>query len=87
MMNVIYHKPRRVGLVVSLSASHAIDRSHVLVPAESITKDRHKMVQTASLRRHTCVRINGLTVQPDCLKGHVVCGTVYGDMRLKDLLA
>ena len=27
-----------------------------------------------------------LTVQPDCLKGQVVCGTVYGDMHLKDLM-
>ena len=27
-----------------------------------------------------------LVVQPDCLKGRVVCGTVYGDMHLKDLL-
>ena len=27
-----------------------------------------------------------LAVQPDCLKGRVVCGTVYGDMHLKDLL-
>ena len=27
-----------------------------------------------------------LTVQPDCLKGRLVCGTVYGDMHLKDLL-
>ena len=27
-----------------------------------------------------------LTVQPDCLKGRVVCGTVYGDMYLKDIL-
>ena len=27
-----------------------------------------------------------LAVQPDCLKGWVVCGTVYGDMHLKDLL-
>ena len=26
------------------------------------------------------------TVQPDCLKGWVVCGTVYGDMHLKGLL-
>ena len=25
-------------------------------------------------------------MQPDCLKGRVVCGTVYGDMHLKDLL-
>ena len=27
-----------------------------------------------------------LTVKPDCLKGRVVCGTVYGDMHLKDPL-
>ena len=27
-----------------------------------------------------------LAVQPDCLKGRVVCGTVYGDMHLKVLL-
>ena len=25
-------------------------------------------------------------MQPDCLKGRVVCGTVYGEMHLKDLL-
>ena len=27
-----------------------------------------------------------LTVQPDCLKGRLVCGTGYGDMHFKDLL-
>ena len=27
-----------------------------------------------------------LAVQPDCVKGWVVCGTVYGDMYYKDLL-
>ena len=27
-----------------------------------------------------------LAVQPDCLKGRGVCGTVYGDMYFKDLL-
>ena len=25
-------------------------------------------------------------IQPNCLKGRVVCGTVYGEMHLKDLL-
>ena len=24
------------------------------------------------------------TVQPDCVKDWIVCGTVYGDMHLKD---
>ena len=27
-----------------------------------------------------------LAVQPNCLKGWGVCGTVYGEMHLKDLL-
>ena len=27
-----------------------------------------------------------LAVQPYCLKGQVVCGTVYGEMHLNDLL-
>ena len=42
------------------------------------------MVQTASLHGTQCVRVGA--VQPDCLKGRVVCGTVYWDMHLKDLL-
>ena len=41
------------------------------------------MVQTASLHRHACVRVGA--VQPNCLKGRVVCETVYGEMYLKDL--
>ena len=32
-----------------------------------------------------CMR-RSLTVQPYCLKGWVVCGTIYGDMHLKGLL-
>ena len=27
-----------------------------------------------------------MAVQPNCLKGRVVCGTEYGEMHLKDLL-
>ena len=27
-----------------------------------------------------------MAVQPNCLKGRAVCGTVYGEMHLKDLL-
>ena len=41
------------------------------------------MVQTTSQHGTQCVRFG---VQPDCLKGRVVFGTVYGDMHLKDLL-
>ena len=53
-------------------------------PGRVIPKTIIKMVQTASLHRHACVR--SLAVQPNCLKGRVVCGTVYGEMHLKDLL-
>ena len=31
-------------------------------------------------------QVRSVTVQPDCLKGRVVCGTAYGDMPFKDLL-
>ena len=40
------------------------------------------MVQIFSFRGQG----RSLTVQPDCLKGQVVCGTVYGEMHLKNLL-
>ena len=62
----------RVGLaliVVSVSASHRVGSGFASRPGH--TKDHH---YGRSLR-----------VQPDCLKGRVVCGTVYGDMHLKDL--
>ena len=39
--------PRRVGLVVSVTASHAVGRP--FAPRSGHTKDHHKMVQTASL--------------------------------------
>ena len=37
------------------------------------------MVKTSSLHVQVCCPI-------DCLKGRVVCGTVYEDMHFKDLL-
>ena len=40
------------------------------------------MVQTASLLKSTQV---GETVQPNCLKGHIVCENVYRDMHFKGL--
>ena len=43
------------------------------------------MVQTASLHGARCVRVGVWQCSPT-LKGRVVCGTVYGDMHLKDLL-
>ena len=53
-----------------------------------MTKDHHKN-GTNSLLALQFARMcwgRSLTVQHDCLKGWVVCGTVYGDMHLKDLV-
>ena len=39
------------------------------------------------IKDHLCVQgLQSLAVQPYCVKGWVVCGTVYGDMQSKDLL-
>ena len=43
-------RPCRVGLVVSVSASHTVDGEFAYRPGH--TKDHHKMVQTTSL--HEC---------------------------------
>ena len=69
-------------LVVSVSTAHVVCRGFASQPGHTINKD-HLNVQAASL----------FGTQPfgkefdsaDCLKGLVVCGTVYGDMHLKDL--
>ena len=50
-----------------------------------IPKTIIKMVQTASLHRHACVRVGVWQCSPT-VKGRVVCGTFYGEMHLKDLL-
>ena len=48
-------KPCRVGSVGSVSASCTVGREFASRPGH--TKDHHKMVQTASLHRHACVRV------------------------------
>ena len=47
--------PCQVGLVFRLSASHTVGRE--FASQSGHTKDHHKMVQTASLHRHACVRV------------------------------
>ena len=44
-----------------------------------------EMVQTATLLGTQAL---GVVVcsEPDCIKGRIVCETVYGDMYFKDLL-
>ena len=75
-------KPCRVRLVVSVSASHTVGMSSS--PGQVIPKTIIKMVQTASLHCISMIKVG--VWQPECLKGRVVCGTVYGDMHLKDLM-
>ena len=73
--------PCRVGLVVSVSASRKVDREFASRPGH--TKDHHKNGTDCLPVWHTMRWVRSLTVQPDCLKGRVVCGTVYGDMYSK----
>ena len=68
----------RVGFVVSVSTSHKV--SHEFASRPGHTKDHHKNGTNCLPVWHA-----SLTVQPDCLKGRVVCGTVYEDMHLKYL--
>ena len=65
------------GLVVSVSASRAVGLLFASRPVQ--TKDNHK-------NGMQIYKGKSLTLQPDFLKGPVVCRTVYGDMRFKDLL-
>ena len=77
--------PCRVGLVVSVSASRTVGREFASRPGH--TKDHHKNGTNCLPDWHACVNVGvWQCMQPNCLKGRVVCGTVYGDMHLKDLL-
>ena len=76
--------PCRVGLVVKVSASQTGDREFASRPGP--TKDHHKNGTNCLPAWHAMRWGWSLAVQPDCVKGWVVCGTVYGDMHLKDLL-
>ena len=77
--------PHLDDLVVSMSASHTVGRGFGSRPGN--TKDHHKNGTNCFPAWHADIRLcRSLTMQPDCLKGQVVCGTVYGDMHLKDLL-
>ena len=75
-------RPCRVGSDGSLSASRTVGREFASRPGH--TKDHHKNGTNCLPAWHAMRK--SLAVQPDCLKGRVVCGTVYGEMHLKDLL-
>ena len=58
-------------------------------PGRGIPKTIIKMAQTVSLHGTQCVRVGVWQCSPTFfLKGrvYVVCGSVYGDMYLKDIL-
>ena len=74
----------RAGLVVSVSASHMVGRGFASQRVH--TKHHHKNGTNCLLAQHAMGKHWSLAVQPDCLKGRVVCGTVYGDIHLKDLV-
>ena len=50
------------------------------------TKDHHKNDTDCLPAWHAMRQGMSLAVQTNCLKGRVVCGTVYGEMHFKDLL-
>ena len=70
--------PCCVGLVLNMSASHAVGRWFASQPGH--IKDHHKNGTNCLPALHACIRV---AVQPNCLKGRVVCGIVYGNMHLK----
>ena len=74
----------RVGSVGSEAASQMVGREFASRPGH--TKDHHKSGTNCLPAWHAMRYGRSLAVQPDCLKGREVCGTVYGDMHLKDLL-
>ena len=76
----------RVGLVVSVSTSHTVGREFASVSWPGHTKDHHKNGTNCLPAWHAMRKGWSLAVQPDFLKGRVLCGTVNGDMHLKDLL-
>ena len=73
--------PHWVGLVISVSASHVVGRGFAPWPGH--TKDLHKNGTNCLPAWHACVRVDSAA---DCVKGGVVCGTVYGDMHFIDCL-
>ena len=77
-------QPCRVGLVVSVFASHTVGHEFASRPGH--TTDHHQNGRNCLPAWHVMRQGRSVTVQPDCLKGRIVCGTVYGDRHLKDLM-
>ena len=65
--------------MASVSASHMVGCGFASWPGH--TKDRHKNGTDCLPALHACVRVGVIQCSLT-----VVCGTVYGDMHLKDLL-
>ena len=76
---------RRDGLVVRVSASHAVGRGFTSPPGH--TSDHHKKVQTVYLLSTQVLgKEFDIAARPCKNKGRVVCGTLFGGMCFKDPL-
>ena len=71
----------QVGSVGSVSATRTVGREFASRPCH--TKDHHKNDTNCLHAWHAMHKGRSLAVQPNCLKGRVVCRTVYGEMHLK----
>ena len=74
----------KLALQVLLCHSHTVGSEFASRPGH--TKDHHKNGTYCLPAWHTMRKGWSLAVQPNCLKGRVVCGSVYGDMHLKYIL-
>ena len=72
------------GLVVNVLASLAVGRG--FAPRPCHTKNHHKHGTNCRPAWHGGIKDNSLAVVPDCVKGRVVCETIYGDIHLKDIM-
>ena len=75
-----YNGLYRLRLVVSISAPHTADRE--FASRRGHTKDHHKNRTNWIPSWYAMRQGRILAVQPGCLKGRLVCETVYGDMHL-----
>ena len=73
-------------LVVSMSTSHTVSRGFASRPGHTKNHNKNGTNCLPAWHPGVRVRVSLLAVQPDCGKGWVACGTLFGDMHYKDLL-
>ena len=78
--------PASVKIFYRVGLAQSVGREFATSSRPGHTKDNHKNGTNCLPAWHAMRSGKSLAVQPNCLKGRVVCGTVYGEMHLKDLL-